>query len=85
VPSAPGFAYAKPFWLFGAGEGRRPVTIRAYNKTRQTTKGHILPALKMLRIFLFGPTKRHIQPERYTQCALKLVGNLLNKKNVDKR
>jgi hypothetical protein len=63
----PRFCLHKTFWLFGTGEGRRPVTIRAYNKTRQTTKGHILPALKMLRIFLFGPAKRHIQPERYVQ------------------
>jgi hypothetical protein len=31
---------------------------------------HILPALKMLRIFLFGLAKRRKQPERYTTYHL---------------
>jgi hypothetical protein len=33
---------------------------------------HSLSALKMLRIFLFGPPNRHIQPERYVQWYLKI-------------
>jgi hypothetical protein len=34
---------------------------------------HILPALVLLRKPLFGLAKRHIQPERYMQYALKFV------------
>jgi hypothetical protein len=38
----------------------------------------------MLRISLFGQPKRHIQPERYAQCGLKLVENFL-KKYIDEK
>ncbi|MDR2742443.1 MAG: hypothetical protein LBB98_09870, partial [Treponema sp.] len=31
---------------------------------------HSLPALKMLRIFLFGPSNRRKQPERYAKLHL---------------
>jgi hypothetical protein len=44
---------------------------------------HILAALKMLRIFLFGRSKRRKQPERYTTLPQKLVENIL--KNIDKK
>jgi hypothetical protein len=37
---------------------------------------HILPALKMLRIFLFGLAKRRIQPERYVQYPPKIFEKL---------
>jgi hypothetical protein len=44
---------------------------------------HILSALQMLRICLFGRPKRRKQPERYAKWALKLVGifykNILTK------
>jgi hypothetical protein len=33
---------------------------------------------------LFGLAKRHIQPERYVQCALKLVENINNLKIIGK-
>jgi hypothetical protein len=42
-----------------------------------------LPALVLLRKPLFGLAKRHIQPERYVQFALKLVENY-DKNTVDK-
>jgi hypothetical protein len=38
---------------------------------------HILSALQMLRICLFGPPKRRKQPERYVQLCLKFVKNQL--------
>jgi hypothetical protein len=31
----------------------------------------------MLRIFLFGLSKRHIQPERYMPFALKMIEGIL--------
>jgi hypothetical protein len=37
---------------------------------------HSLPALKMLRIFLFGLSNRRKQPERYVQYRLKLVEHI---------
>jgi hypothetical protein len=33
---------------------------------------HILSALEMLRISLFGPPKRRKRPERYAQFAIKI-------------
>jgi hypothetical protein len=45
---------------------------------------HSLPALEMLRISLFGPPNRRIQPERYAQCFLNFleifIGNGIDKK-----
>jgi hypothetical protein len=38
---------------------------------------HILPALEMLRISLFGPPNRRKQPERYVQYGPKIFKNLL--------
>jgi hypothetical protein len=43
---------------------------------------HILPAMEMLRISLFGPPKRHIQPERYAKFCLKFTKNVLE--TIDK-
>jgi hypothetical protein len=37
---------------------------------------HILSALQMLRICLFGPPKRRKQPERYAKFGPKLVENI---------
>jgi hypothetical protein len=36
---------------------------------------HILSALRLLRKRLFGPPKRHIQPERYVQYPLNGLKN----------
>jgi hypothetical protein len=35
---------------------------------------HSLPALKMLRIFLFGLSSRRKQPERYVQLYFDVIG-----------
>jgi hypothetical protein len=40
---------------------------------------HILAALEMLRISLFGPSKRRKQPERYVPFVLKFCKNILLK------
>jgi hypothetical protein len=48
----------------------------AYGLAPTQNLRHILSALEMLRIFLFGPPKRHIQPERYVPFGLKMVGNV---------
>jgi hypothetical protein len=37
---------------------------------------HIFAVAGMLRIPLSQPQNRHIQPERYVQCPLKLVKNI---------
>jgi hypothetical protein len=44
---------------------RSPRSVAALLPTAHST--HILPALKMLRIFLSGLSKRRIQPERYAK------------------
>ncbi|MDR3333730.1 MAG: helix-turn-helix transcriptional regulator [Treponema sp.] len=44
-------------------------------KLERRTDTHILPALKMLRIFLFGLSKRRIQPECYAKCRLRFSPN----------
>jgi hypothetical protein len=42
---------------------------------------HSLSALKMLRIFLFGPPNRRKQPERYVPFLQKILPKLY--KNID--
>jgi hypothetical protein len=37
----------------------------------------------MLRISLFGPPNRHIQPERYVPFALKFIKNGKNERKED--
>jgi hypothetical protein len=38
--------------------------------------GTFFCAMKPLRGFFIGLSNRRKQPERYTQCALKLIGNI---------